>query len=230
MNSSRPVQRSNPRFERRTGAAELWPRLNRSWGKTEMLLRCIFVLVTWAVLAAPPATAQTPTSPTTTQTPTPDPARRYPLPTYDENWQFLSDPTRRTDPWDIVKYVQLADGMFASFGGEARESYERFGNQNFGLSVPSPNGYLLQRYLLHADFHLGSRLRLWTELNSSFENGRVGGPEPVTEKDKLDLHQGFVEFEIVQRPGVTVRVRGGRQEIEVGSGRLYAYGKVRMFP
>jgi hypothetical protein len=31
-----------------------------------------------------------------------------------------------------------------------------------------------------------------------------------------------VEFKIVQRPGVTVRVLGGRQEIEVGSGRMYA--------
>ena len=147
-----------------------------------MFLRCVLALVTSAVLAAPPATAQTPTPPTTTQTPTPDLAPRYPLPTYDENWQFLSDPTRRTDPWDIVKYVQLADGIFASFGGETRESYERFGNQNFGLSVPSPNGCLLKRYLLHADFHLGSCLRLWTELNSSFENGHVGGPEPVTEE------------------------------------------------
>jgi len=112
--------------------------------------------------------------------------------------------------------------MFASFGGEARESYERFGNQDFGLSVPSPNGHLLQRYLLHADIHVGSRLRLWTELNSSFENGRVGGPQPVIDEDKLDLHQGFVEFEIIQRPGVAVRVRGGRQEIEVGSGRMYS--------
>ena len=156
------------------------------------------------------------------QTPTPDPARRYPLPTYDENWQFLSDPNRHSDPWDIVKYVRLADVVFASFGGEARESYERFGNQDFGLSVPSPNGYLLQRYLLHADIHVGSRLRLWTELNSSFEDGRVGGPQPVIDVDKLDLHQVFVEFEIIQRPGVAVRVRVGRQEIAIGSGRLYA--------
>ena len=39
-----------------------------------------------------------------------------------QNWQSLSDPNRHTDPWDIVKYLQLADGMFASFGGEARES------------------------------------------------------------------------------------------------------------
>lgn len=118
--------------------------------------------------------------------------------------------------------MHLAGGTFASFGGEARESYERFGNQDFGLSVPSPNGYLLQRYLLHADIHVGSRLRLWTELNSSFENGRVGGPQPVIDEDKLDLHQGFVEFEIIQRPGVAVRVLGGRQEIEVGSGRMYS--------
>jgi hypothetical protein len=36
------------------------------------------------------------------------------------------------------------------------------------------------------------------------------------------LHQGFVEFEIVQRPGVAVSVRGGRQEIDVGSGRMYS--------
>ena len=178
-----------------------------------MFSRCIFVLVTSAVLAASPATAQTPT---------PDPARGYPLPTYDENWQFLRDPDRRADPWDIVKYLPLGDGMFASFGGEARESYERFGNQDFGLSVPSPNGYLLQRYLLHTDVHLSSRLRLWTELNSSFENGRVGGPQPVTDEDKLDLHQGFVEFDIIQRPSVAVRVRGGRKEIEVGSGRMYS--------
>ena len=141
-----------------------------------MFSRCAFVLVALAVLATSPATALNPT---------PDPARRYPLPTYDENRQFLSDPNRHTDPWDIFKYVQLADGMFASFGGEARESYERFGNQDFGLRVPSRNGYLLQRYLLHADIHLGSRLRLWTELNSSFENGRViaqpcaGGHEDV---------------------------------------------------
>ena len=144
------------------------------------------------------------------------------MPTYDENWQFLSDPKRRTDPWDIVKYLPLAHGVFASLGGEARETYERFGNQNFGLSVQSPNGYFLQRYLLHADIHAGSRLRLWTELNSSFENGRVGGPRPVIDEDKLDLHQGFVELGIVQRPRVNARVRAGRQEIQVGSGRMYA--------
>jgi len=162
------------------------------------------------------------TSFATAQTPTISPQRSYPLPTYDENWQFLSDPNYRTDRWDAVKYMPFGKGMFASIGGEAREAYERFGNQDFGLDVPSPNGYLLQRYLLHVDIHLGSRVRLWTELNSSFENGRVGGPQPVVDVDILDLEQGFLELGLIQRARVNVHVRAGRQEIAVGSGRLYA--------
>ena len=176
----------------------------------------------WRSVVFPIASVLLAASLATAQTSTPVPQRSYPLPTYDENWQFLSDPNQRTDRWDVVKYMRFGDGMFASFGGEARETYERFGNQDFGLSVPSPNGYLLQRYLLHADIHLGSRLRLWTELNSSFENGRVGGPQPVVDVDKLDLEQGFVELGLIQRARVNVSVRTGRQEIAVGSGRLYA--------
>jgi hypothetical protein len=178
-----------------------------------MLSRGTVVLVVLTVLAVSQTAAQT--RPT-------DPDRKYPLPTYAEDWRFLSDPDRHADPWDRFKYVPLADGTFVSFGGEARETYERFGNENFGLSLPSPNGYLLQRYLLHADIHVGSRLRLWTELNSSFENGRVGGPRPVVDEDRLDLHQAFVEFEITQRSDISTRIEVGRQEIAVGSGRLYA--------
>ena len=178
-----------------------------------MLSRGTVVLVVLAVLAVSRTAAQT--RPT-------DPDRKYPLPTYAEDWRFLSDPDRHADPWDRFKYVPLADGTFVSFGGEARETYERFGNEDFGLSLPSPNVYLLQRYLLHADIHVGSRLRLWTEFNSSFENGRAGGPRPVVDEDKLDLHQGFVEFGITQRSDISAHIEVGRQEIAVGSGRLYA--------
>jgi len=48
-----------------------------------------------------------------------------------------------------VKFVPLsADGTTSlSLGGEARVTYERFGNQNFGLTAPDPDGYFLQRYL-----------------------------------------------------------------------------------
>ncbi len=94
-----------------------------------MLSRCIFVLVTSAVLAAAPATAQTPT---------PDPARRYPLPTYDENWQFLNDPNRHRDLWDIVKYLPLRSLLNASDSGEVA-GIRRVAFQRPSLGFPPTN-------------------------------------------------------------------------------------------
>src|SRR5258708_12662147 len=118
---------------------------------------------------------------------------QYPLPTYEEDWRALQG-VARTDLWDPVKFVPLsADGTTSlSLGGEVRVTYERFGNPNFGLTPPDPAGYLLQRYLLHADVHVGSRARVWTEFNSSLENGRIGGPRPVIAQHRPDPHQAFL--------------------------------------
>ena len=77
-----------------------------------------------------------------------------------------------------------------------RVTYERFGNQSFGLTPPDPDGYFLQRYLLQTDPRAGSRVRVWTEFNSGLENGRFGGPRPVIDEDKLDLHQAFVDVAV----------------------------------
>jgi hypothetical protein len=148
---------------------------------------------------------------------------QYPLPTYEEDWRALQG-VARTDLWDPLKFVPLsADGTTSlSLGGEVRVTYERFGNPNFGLTPPDPAGYLLQRYLLHADLHVGSRVRVWTEFNASLENGRIGGPRPVIDEDRLDLHQAFADVTVgATRPYAAV-LRVGRQEIAVGSGRMYA--------
>ena len=148
---------------------------------------------------------------------------RYPLPTYEEDWRALQT-SDRTDVWDPVKFVPLsADGITSlSLGGEARVTHERFGNQSFGLTPPDPDGYFLQRYLLHTDLRAGSRLRVWTEFNSGLENGRIGGPRPVIDEDKLDLHQAFVDVTVgVTGPSAGV-LRVGRQEIALGAGRMYA--------
>ncbi len=148
---------------------------------------------------------------------------RYPLPTYEEDWRALQG-VDRTDFWDPLKFVPLsADGTTSlSLGGEARVTYERFVNQNFGLTPPDPDGYLLQRYLLHAAVHVGSRVRVWTEFNSGLENGRIGGPRPVIDEDKLDLHQAFVDVTVGATGPSAAVLRVGRQEIALGSGRMYA--------
>jgi hypothetical protein len=191
-------------------------------------------LLALCALAAPAALVaaqeQSP-SPVAAQAIAPPPdLHRYPLPTYEEDWRGLRDVARHDDRWDVVKLVLLsADGTTSlSLGGEARMTYERFGNQNFGLTAPDPDGYLLQRYMFHVDLRAGSRVRVWTEFNSGLEHGRVGGPRPVIDEDKLGIHQAFVDaiFGVVQSSGIghssSLLVRIGRQEIAVGSGRLYA--------
>jgi Alginate export len=148
---------------------------------------------------------------------------RYPLPTYEEDWRALQT-SDRTDVWDPVKFVRLsADGTTSlSLGGELRVTYERFGNQSFGLTPPDPDGYFLQRYLLHTDLRAGSRVRVWTEFNSGLENGRFGGPRPVIDEDRLDLHQAFVEVAVTATSPSAAVLRVGRQEIALGAGRMYA--------
>jgi hypothetical protein len=146
----------------------------------------------------------------------------YLLPRYEEDWSFLSDPAKRDDSWDPIKFIPLNEdrNVFLSLGGEIRETYERFHNTNFGLSPDDPDGYLLQRYLFHVDFHAGQRFRFFGELNSSLEDGRTGGPRPLDE-DKLDVHQGFVDFVVLKpRENYSLTLRVGRQEMAFGSGRM----------
>ena len=181
------------------------------------LLKLRRVVTITAMVATPVAAlAQGTTAPPTDR-------HQYALPTYEEDWRWLQG-VDRTDVWDPVKFVPLsADGTDSlSLGGEARVTYERFGNQNFGLTPPDPDGYLLQRYLQHVDVHVGSRVRVWTEFDSSLENGRIGGPRPVIDEDKLDLHQAFVDLTIGVRGPSAAVLRVGRQEIALGSGRMYA--------
>ncbi len=153
----------------------------------------------------------------------PTDVHRYPLPTYEEDWRALQT-SDRTDVWDPVKFVPIsANGTTSlSLGGELRVTYERFGNQSFGLTPPDPDGYFLQRYLLHTDLRAGSRLRVWTEFNSGLENGRIGGPRPVIDEDKLDLHQAFVDVAVAATSPSAAILRVGRQEVAFGAGRMYA--------
>src|SRR6201987_6331321 len=150
------------------------------------------------------------------------PRLSYPLSRYEEDWSFLSDPAKRDDFWDRIKFIPLNEdrNVFLSLGGEIRETYERFHNTNFGLSPDDPDVYLLQRYLFHVDFHAGQRFRFFGELNSSLEDGRTGGPRALDE-DKFDVHQGFVDFVVLKpRENYSLTLRIGRQEMAFGSGRM----------
>jgi hypothetical protein len=139
---------------------------------------------------------------------------------YDEDWSFLADPSQRTDWLDPLKYVRLdRSGWYVTVGGELRERFELLDQPAFGVGPKDNNGYFLQRYLLSSDFHFGPRVRFFTELQSGLENGRNGGPRP-TDLDRLDGHQGFLEWKVSSAEKHSVSIRVGRQEVGFGSGRL----------
>jgi len=135
---------------------------------------------------------------------------------YDEDYSFLADPAQRTEWLDFLKYIPIADGRlgYVSIGGEARERFETYENEFFRTDSDADNAYLLQRYLLHVDYHPTEWLRGFGQLQSSLEDGRPGGPRP-SDRDSIDVHQLFLD--LTWQP-VTVRV--GRQEMAYGSERL----------
>ncbi len=61
-----------------------------------------------------------------------------------------------------------------SVGGEVRQEYEWFDNEEWGAGVPDKGGYWLQRYMFHGDARLSRRVRLYGELKSGLEVGRAG--------------------------------------------------------
>src|SRR4051794_10555407 len=100
----------------------------------------------------------------------------YRLLRYDEDYSYLKDPSRRTDPLDVLKYIPLGQGddTYLSLGGTARPRYESYHNPDFGAGPADRHGYnddLLQRYLLHGDLHLGPSVRFFGQLQSGFETG-----------------------------------------------------------
>ena len=141
---------------------------------------------------------------------------------YDEDYAYLEDPSRRSDFWDPLKYIPLSDtgDAYLSLGGEGRWRYERYHNYQWDPDSPDDDGYLLQRYLLYADLHLGAWFRAFAQLQSSLEEWRADGPRP-TDEDSLDLHQLFGDVRLpLDRNDDTLSLRLGRQEMLYGSQRL----------
>ena len=143
---------------------------------------------------------------------------------YLEDYRYLKNSTQRTDFWDPVKYILLDDvgSIYLSFGGETRQHYESIRNENWGATVADNNGWYLQRYLLHADLHMGDRVRLFSQIQSGIETGRSGGPRGVDE-DRLDLHQLFFDYSFTPTKNKNLTIRVGRQEIIFGSRRFFNY-------
>jgi hypothetical protein len=138
---------------------------------------------------------------------------------YDEDYRWLRDEASRDSPWAQIKYLPSSGGdSYLSLGGEVRERFESWRNPDFGTGGVERDDYLLQRLLLHADLHVGNRLRVFAQLGDHrqfFEDA----PSGSTDEDRLDVHQAFVDLAAPLAGGDAI-LRLGRQEINLGSSRL----------
>src|ERR1700677_3147647 len=73
----------------------------------------------------------------------------------------------------------------------------------------------------HFDFHAGKYFRLFSEFEFDYEDGRNGGPRPQTDEDRGDVHQAFLEIGSHVSSAHGVSLRAERQEVVLGSGRLF---------
>jgi len=137
----------------------------------------------------------------------------------DEDWSFLKD-SPSADIWDLAKYIPLGrDDWFMTASGEIRVRPEGFRIRPSENRPSIVDNYLLQRYLFGVDTHLGTRTRVFAELQSGIIDGRLRSPRP-TDQNTLDVHQAFVEWRRPLRGDRSLSVKAGRQELVLGSTRL----------
>ncbi|WP_442587420.1 alginate export family protein [Pedobacter sp. AW31-3R] len=146
-------------------------------------------------------------------------AQSFKLMRYDEDYSALRDSS--SGFYNRIKFVPLNKeaSAYVSFGGEARLEYVAFDNEDWGRTGIGHNNFLLQRYDIHADLHLGSRVRIFGQMRSALQGGRKNGSRPI-DKDAMNVQNLFVDFVPYSRGDQKITLRVGRQEIDYGSGRL----------
>jgi hypothetical protein len=147
---------------------------------------------------------------------------KLPQMTCDEDVQYLGNAECRTSFLDSLRFIPLSaedESRYLSFGFWIRERGEYVSNPNWSDTARG-NAYLMQRYFLHADLHLGERFRFFGELATSLVNGRNGGPRPGLDEEKMYVHQGFIDLGLWKSGRDRLTLRAGRQEVALGSENL----------
>lgn len=140
---------------------------------------------------------------------------------FDENYSVLQHDTVK-NWYKTLKYLPLSSSgkTYLSFGGEIRYQYFYAKNEKWGDDPVDHDGYILNRLLLHADFHASKYFRAFIQLQSSNANGRID-PSPV-DSNPLEVHQGFIDINVCSEKNKQLIFRAGRQELSYGSQRLVA--------
>ena len=144
---------------------------------------------------------------------TPEERPSYASLRWEEDYRFLSDVDKRSDPFDQLKFIPLLDSNsnFITLSGQWRLQSLTFDAPGFGLGGQGGHGYQYQRLLIGADWHFTLRSRTFVEVGSmrTFDKRR---PYSATDQDRLDIQQMFLDHSEDLAGGKVVG-RAGRQEI-----------------
>lgn len=149
--------------------------------KTGYVIRLFFLVQTIALAAEPTGVAERAALPPS-----------YKVLRFDESYLYLSDPVRRSDLIDSIKYIPLRAGdpsWYLTMGGELRERFEAVHNPDFGIDA-SHDSYWLQRVTLFSDLHLGDRVRVFAEGISGLIAGEET-PAPPPQDDPSICNSPF---------------------------------------
>lgn len=139
---------------------------------------------------------------------------------YFDDFSYLLDNDSIDRKWfEKLKYMPLGKKIHLSLGGEVREMYQYFHHQNFGDTPPSfqtdSEGFLWHRVMAHADLKIGNRLRLFTQLNSTFTFFKQNPLSPQIDENQLSLHQAFIRWDFGKNQDSFLQI--GRQEFGKGT-------------
>ncbi len=138
---------------------------------------------------------------------------------YDEDYSFLKRDTVK-DWYKSIKYTPLSknENRYISYGGDLRYQYFYIRHEGWGEEPEDRDGYILTRWLLHADVHAGRHVRTFVQLQSSLANSRPA--TNAVDDNPLEMHQAFIDYQVNSGAQNKLIFRAGRQELLYGSQRL----------
>jgi hypothetical protein len=141
-----------------------------------------------------------------------------------EDYRFLDNPAKRTDPFDALRFQRLSDSAWLQTGAELRYRADAADQPVFGLRGVKDDSYLMQRAQVHVDLHLfDDSLRTFIQL----QNTRTWGkdlPSP-SDQSRNEIQQAFVDGNLHYQSG-TLTTRVGRQEMAYGNQVLVTYREI----
>lgn len=149
---------------------------------------------------------------------------------YEEDWSFLKNAPDNGDFFNRLKYIPFGpDDFYLTLAGDSRLQYEFYNNYPALAHGDNPDavqyrGAFEQRYQFDADLHATKFFRVFSQYESTFEDGRRPSPTPQ-DRDEAEVKQIFGDVILpFDNNTDSVTLRGGRQNLSYGAGRLISLG------